>query len=310
MNLKPKLTYLLFGVFTALIAGVINYYFFRPDIILFDWLSIKNNSPKVFNNLFVYYFFRGYFSDIAWCISLCLTIIILKRKYTLFKFDKFLLLSIPYLTEIAQYFSLIQGSFDWIDLLLYTVIILLVNIVFSPIIPFNMQKAKSAVLSSVVFVLFFIMALACASSKPPVNKVAEQPLVTVKDAEEASIKTDQANIDFSVEVNKKYDLSQAWKLTTQIVTDYFDDIEVSDRETSYLRTAWSVRSFRQATIRTRLIIKLGNSDPLTFKIKLVSEYSRIPSASVKSDEQFVEWDRILRRYQNVIGDFSARLGNK
>ena len=130
------------------------------------------------------------------------------------------------------------------------------------------------------------------------------------DAEEASIKTDQANVDFSVEVNKKYDITEAWKLTTQIVTDYFDAIEVADKETSYLRTAWSIQSFQQNTIRTRLIIKLGNSNPLTFKIKLVSEFSGNSGTSVKADEQFREWDRVLRKYQNIISDFSTRLGSK
>lgn len=130
------------------------------------------------------------------------------------------------------------------------------------------------------------------------------------DAVEASIKTDQANVDFSVEPSKKYDVTEAWKLTTQIVTDYFDAIEVADKETSYLRTAWSVQSFQQNTIRTRLIIKLGNSNPLTFKIKLVSEFSGVSGTSVKADEQFREWDRILRKYQNIISDFNTRLGAK
>lgn len=130
------------------------------------------------------------------------------------------------------------------------------------------------------------------------------------DAEEASVKTDQANIDFEIEVNKDLDVLEAWKLTTQIVTDYFDAIEVSDKETSYLRTAWSVQSFQQNTIRTRLIIKLSKSSPLTFKVKLNSESSGSNATSVKADEQFRDWDRILRKYKNVISDFSTRLTKK
>ncbi|MBC7606676.1 MAG: PEGA domain-containing protein [Burkholderiales bacterium] len=130
------------------------------------------------------------------------------------------------------------------------------------------------------------------------------------DAEEASVKTDQANIDFEIEVNKDLEMLEAWKLTTQIVTDYFDAIEVSDKETSYLRTAWSVQSFQQNTIRTRLIIKLAKSNPLTFKVKLNSEYSGANATSVKADEQFRDWDRILRKYKNVISDFSTRLTKK
>lgn len=132
----------------------------------------------------------------------------------------------------------------------------------------------------------------------------------VDDSEEASIKTDQANIDFEIHVNPDLSTSDAWKLTTQIVTDHFDAIEVSDKETSYLRTAWSVQSFEQNTIRTRLIIKLSKSNPLTFKVKLNSEYSGNHGTSVKADEQFREWDRILRKYRNVISDFSTRLSKK
>jgi hypothetical protein len=130
------------------------------------------------------------------------------------------------------------------------------------------------------------------------------------DAEEASIKTDQANIDFSVEIKKELDPADVWKRANQIVTDYFDAIEVADKETSYLRTAWSIQSFQQNTIRTRLIIKLAKSSPLTYKVKLVSEYSGTPLTSVKADEQFHDWDRVLRKYQNVISDFSTRLGNQ
>ncbi|MDF2431328.1 MAG: hypothetical protein JWP44_959 [Mucilaginibacter sp.] len=130
------------------------------------------------------------------------------------------------------------------------------------------------------------------------------------DAEEASIKTDQANIDFSIEINKKQDPNEVWKKVNQIVTDYFDAIEVADKETSYLRTAWSIQSFTQNTIRTRLIIKLAKSEPLTYKVKLVSEYSGYPLTSVKADELFHDWDRVLRKYQNVISDFTTRLGNQ
>lgn len=129
------------------------------------------------------------------------------------------------------------------------------------------------------------------------------------DAFESSSKSDQANIDFSIVVNKKIDVSAVWKLATQIVTDYFDAIEVSDKETSYLRTSWNIQSFTQNTVRTRFIIKLANSNPLTFKVKLVSESSGETGTSPKADEKFKEWDRVLRKYQNIISDFQTRLGN-
>lgn len=126
------------------------------------------------------------------------------------------------------------------------------------------------------------------------------------DAYDASIQTDIANIDIELKVNEM-EKDRAWKLINQIVLSYIDVIEMTDKETGYLRTAWSLKSFTQNTIRTRIIIKESNSDPLTFKVKLVSEESNLPLTSVKSDELYKEWDRVLRSYSDVIGEFQARL---
>lgn len=125
------------------------------------------------------------------------------------------------------------------------------------------------------------------------------------DAYDASVQTDVANID--IEIKTTLDELDAWKLLSQIITSYFDVLEVTDRETGYLRTAWVVQSFQQNTIRSRVIVKLGNSNPLAYKVKLVSEESRAPGTSVKSDELFREWDRVLRKYENIQEELHSRL---
>ena len=48
----------------------------------------------------------------------------------------------------------------------------------------------------------------------------------------------------------------------------------------------------------------------TYKIKLNSEYSGASRTSVKADELYRSWDRVLRKYENVIGDFGTRLQKK
>lgn len=126
------------------------------------------------------------------------------------------------------------------------------------------------------------------------------------DAYDASIQTDIANVDIELKVNDM-EKDRAWKLINQIVLSYIDVIEMTDKETGYLRTAWSLKTFKQNTVRTRIIVKEASSDPLTFKVKLVSEASGIPMVSVKSDELFKEWDRVLRSYSDVIGEFQARI---
>jgi hypothetical protein len=126
------------------------------------------------------------------------------------------------------------------------------------------------------------------------------------DSYDASVQTDIANIDIELVVNEM-DKDKAWKLINQIVLNYIDVIEMTDKETGYLRTSWSLKTFKRNTVRTRIIVKEASSDPLVFKVKLISETSGMPLTSVKSDELYKEWDRVLRSYSDVISEFQARL---
>jgi hypothetical protein len=143
------------------------------------------------------------------------------------------------------------------------------------------------------------------SANPP--KTYYQEMVR-DDAFDASVSSDIANVDIEMRAAGMEEID-AWKLLSQIVTSYFDVIEVTDRETGYMRTSWVVQTFQQNTIRSRVIVKLSSSDPLAYKLKLVSEESRNASTSVKSDELFREWDRVLRKYGNVITELQSRLGS-
>lgn len=126
------------------------------------------------------------------------------------------------------------------------------------------------------------------------------------DAYDASIQTDIANVDIDLKCNVM-EKDKAWKLINQIVLSYIDVIEMTDKETGYLRTSWSLKTFKQNTVRTRIIIKEASTSPLIFKVKLISEASGQPLTSVKSDELYKEWDRVLRSYSNVISEFQARV---
>ncbi len=125
------------------------------------------------------------------------------------------------------------------------------------------------------------------------------------DAYENSFVTNLANQDIDIRASRDED--ESWVILSRIITGYFDVIAITDKVTGYMCTAWSVKSFNAATIRTRLIIKTSSTDPLIYKAKLVSEYAA-PGASGSADEQFRKWDRVLRTYENVIPDLQSRLG--
>ncbi len=140
-------------------------------------------------------------------------------------------------------------------------------------------------------------------TKPPKSHYVEMKR---DDSYDASVQTDIANVDIELKC-EKLAKDKAWKLINQIVLTYIDVIEMTDKETGYLRTAWSLKSFSQNTVRTRIIVKESSSEPLVFKVKLISESSGLPLTSVKSDELYKEWDRVLRSYSDVIGEFQARI---
>lgn len=120
----------------------------------------------------------------------------------------------------------------------------------------------------------------------------------VDEAYTSSISTQIANIDITLKVNAQS--ADTWKVLNNVILSYFDVIELTDKETSYLRTAWAIQTFNSVTVRTRLIVK---SDPNGYKVKLVSEVSN--SARPKTDESFQEWNRVLRKYENVIIDLQS-----
>lgn len=127
------------------------------------------------------------------------------------------------------------------------------------------------------------------------------------EAYKTSISTDLANVNFTVVVNPKISEDEAWKLISTIVTTEFDVLEVIDKETGYLRTAWQVQSFNgKSTIRTRVFVKLGDSNPLKYVIKISSERAD-GVVSVKDDQEFEEWNRILKKYKNIIEEAQSRL---
>lgn len=127
---------------------------------------------------------------------------------------------------------------------------------------------------------------------------------------DASEKNDNANHDMSVVVSKKFSEAQAWKIVHQIVTEYYDEIKTESPETGYLVTAWKVQTFKQVTIRTRIVIKTSSSSPLTYSIKVASERAEGDNVSLQDDQKFKEWDRLLKKFQEIIGVFQSRLADK
>ena len=122
------------------------------------------------------------------------------------------------------------------------------------------------------------------------------------EAIDASVQTDISNVDLVITLKKSQE--ESWRDVNSLLLNYIDVIETSDKSLFYVRTAWVAQNFNSGIVRTRLIVKSVGSDQ--FSIKIISELAS-PGSSVKDDEKFIPWDRVLRKYAPIIEELQSRL---
>ena len=124
----------------------------------------------------------------------------------------------------------------------------------------------------------------------------------------SSTESDLANRDFVLSTPEGMSEEDAWRIVAQIVQTYYDELEQIDRETGYLRTAWVYKRYANRTVRTRVILKINNREPLKYSIKISSEENsdrqRLDS---RDDDDYKPWDRVLNQYKEIISEMQSRL---
>lgn len=141
--------------------------------------------------------------------------------------------------------------------------------------------------------------------EPPLSEFVE---MVEDEAYNSSISTDMANVRITIPVNKSLTSENAWRTLSSIITRSFDVLETVDYNTGYLTTAWQVQNFNgMSTIRTRMIVSSGgNSNELTYVVKIVSQRAD-GVTSVKEDQMFTDWGRLLKRYGVIVEELQSRL---
>ena len=122
---------------------------------------------------------------------------------------------------------------------------------------------------------------------------------------DATFSTDLANNDIVVNP-RGTNLDEVWVNAVRLVIENFDALEVNDNDVNYLRTSWVVDTFDEFTIRTRLIARVSDEDPIEVRFKIVSERAR-GQVSPRDDERFRAWQRIMRKYEGLIEEIQSRL---
>jgi sulfur carrier protein ThiS len=147
----------------------------------------------------------------------------------------------------------------------------------------------------------------CNQDNAPIIPVIDHVDMLVDETFAMSSPSDSVNVNNIIEINPNLSDAEAWKVMSQIVMNVFDVIEVTDKATGYLRTSWAAKSFPNNTIRTRIIVKVADSNKLKYAVKLCSESSGKSGSNINDDSSFTEWHRILLEYRNVLNNIQLRL---
>lgn len=127
------------------------------------------------------------------------------------------------------------------------------------------------------------------------------------DALEGSVASDLANKYFTINVREGVDEDLAWKLLSQVMLNYFDEIKTSDKAAGYMNTAWYIHRFPQADVkvRTRVQIKQVTGDGLAYQIRISTE---IAPQNVQGEQGYKQWPRVLKKYESMINEMQSRIG--
>lgn len=111
----------IFYAVALLLAGLVAYWLLRPNIWVFDALGLVNADADLAATG-LHQVFSNYFADAAWCGATVLIAAYLLDRGSPRVYPQ-LLLVLPFVSEALQGLGAIPGTFDWLDVLVYAVIV-------------------------------------------------------------------------------------------------------------------------------------------------------------------------------------------
>lgn len=89
----------------------------------------------------------------------------------------------------------------------------------------------------------------------------------------------------------------------------FENIEIRDKDAGWIRTAWAISIYPYQTVRSKLEVRMsfsGNNE-LVYRVRVSSEIKE--NDCFGGDECFRKYERVLRKYAEVINELQNTLGS-
>lgn len=114
---------------------------------------------------------------------------------------------------------------------------------------------------------------------------------------------DLANRRMEFMVKKSMSRDNAIQRMKYYISELFETLEINDNVSGWYRTAWNQEEYPDKIVRSRVEIKEipDNGDgQLKYKFLLQSQVS--PKKPYLRDEDFKDWDRVLKKYAKLVMD--------
>lgn len=128
------------------------------------------------------------------------------------------------------------------------------------------------------------------------------------DTIENSVASNLANQYFTINVRKGVDEDLAWKLLSQVMLNYFNELKTSDKASGYMNTNWVIETFAESEQKVRTMVQIKQitgGDGLAYQIRILSEIAPMDAVG---QQGYKPWNRVLKRYEPLVNEMQSRIG--
>ena len=115
---------------------------------------------------------------------------------------------------------------------------------------------------------------------------------------------DMANRWFDIICGKGVSEDEIWKRLIQVSLNYFDNIEIRDKEAGWIRTGWKTTTFTEQVVRTQMEVRVSfnSEDATSYRVKIISE---IKDKNCVGTQCYTKYDRVLNSFTPLIEELQT-----
>ena len=116
---------------------------------------------------------------------------------------------------------------------------------------------------------------------------------------------DMANKWYEIECGKNTTEDEVWKRLISVTLNYFDNIEVRDKEAGWIRSGWKTSTFTEQVVRTQMEVRLSfnSSETPSYKVRISSEIRDLSGNALN----YKKYDRVLNQYTKLIEELQTSI---